>query len=197
MPNLYIVSGCNGSGKTTASYTRLPGLLNCRQFVNSDEFAKGLSPFDPENASVKASRFMLLRIKYLFQKQEDFAIETTLATRALLNMIRDAQENGYNVTILYLWLNSPKLALQRVEARVHAGGHNIPRERIIRRYYTGMRYFFRDYVPLCDRWILADNSEIPFTIIAEGSSEEEKIYYPEVYNKIKETSKTDWRNIEW
>ena len=65
MPRLYIISGCNGSGKTTSSYTLLPELLDCRQFVNSDEFAKALSPFDPSKVMVKASRFMLMKINYL------------------------------------------------------------------------------------------------------------------------------------
>lgn len=81
MPKLYIISGCNGAGKTTASYTLLPEMLECSQFVNSDEFAKGLSPFNPEQASIQASRLMLLKIKYLFKRKEDFGIETTLATR--------------------------------------------------------------------------------------------------------------------
>lgn len=169
MPKLYIVSGCNGSGKTTASYGVLPEILECSQFVNSDEFAKSLSPFSPESASVKASRYMLIRIKYLFERKEDFSIETTLATRSLLKMIKDAQSNGYYVTVLYFWLNSPELAVSRVHARVSKGGHNIPEDTIRRRYFMGLDYFFHDYVPLCDRWILADNSEIPFTVVAEGS----------------------------
>jgi predicted ABC-type ATPase len=169
MPKLYIISGCNGSGKTTASYGVLPEMLECSQFVNSDEFAKSLSPFSPESASIQASRFMLLKIKYLFQKRKNFSIETTLATRSLIKMIRESQKNGYNVTVLYFWLSSPELAIARVRARVAIGGHNIPEDTIRRRYHMGLDYFFHQYVPLCDRWILADNSEIPFTVVAEGS----------------------------
>lgn len=168
MPRLFIISGCNGAGKTTASYTLLPEMLECSQYVNSDEFAKGLSPFDPGSVSVQASRLMLLRIRYLFRKKEDFSIETTLATRSLLKMITDAQNDGYTVTLLYFWLNSPDLAVERVKARVAAGGHNIPEETVRRRYRVGLGYFFRDYAPICDRWILADNSQVPFRVIAEG-----------------------------
>lgn len=168
MPRLYIVSGCNGAGKTTASYTLLPEMLECRQFVNSDEFAKGLSPFNPEGASIQASRFMLMRIRYLLQRKEDFGIETTLATRSLLNTVRAAQAEGYYVTVLYFWLNSPDLAVKRVKARVSAGGHNIPEETVRRRYRVGINYFFNDYAPICDRWILADNSQVPFKVVAEG-----------------------------
>ena len=172
MPRLYIISGCNGAGKTTASYTLLPEMLECSQFVNSDEFAKGLAPFSPERASIKASRYMIMKIRYLFQRKEDFAIETTLATRTLLNTIRQARDEGYTVTLLYFWLNSPDLAVARVKARVEAGGHNIPEETVRRRYSMGLRYFFEDYAPICDRWILADNSITPFRVIAEGCRDE-------------------------
>ena len=89
MPRLYILAGCNGAGKTTASYTFLPEILDCREFVNSDEFAKSLSPFDPSIASVAASRYMIRRIQYLLDLGADFSIETTLATRSLVSTIKD------------------------------------------------------------------------------------------------------------
>ena len=88
MPRLFIISGCNGSGKTTASYALLPEMLGCSQFVNSDEFAKSFSPFNPESAYVAASRYMLMKIRYLFKRKDDFCIETTLAARSLLKMLR-------------------------------------------------------------------------------------------------------------
>ncbi len=168
MPRLYIISGCNGSGKTTASYVLLPELLDCREFVNSDEFAKHISPFAPEGAAITASRMMLRKVKYLFERREDFCIETTLATRALLKMVRSAQQQGYYVTVLYFWLSSPGLAVERVANRVKAGGHDIPEETIRRRYRVGLNYLFHYYIPECDKWYIADNSEPPFTIIAEG-----------------------------
>lgn len=169
MPRLYIISGCNGSGKTTASYTLLPDLLDCREFVNSDEFAKSLSPFDPSSASVTASRMMLMKINYLLDRKSDFAVETTLATRSLLKIVERAQALGYEVTVLYFWLNSPELAIQRVRERVASGGHNIPDPVVRRRYVMGLTYFFDTYIPVIDRWILADNSRSPFTVVAEGS----------------------------
>ena len=185
MPRLYIISGCNGAGKTTASYSLLPEMLDCKEFVNSDEFAKGLSPFDPSKASIKASRLMLMKIRYLLKKHEDFAVETTLATRTLLKIVKSAQAAGYTVTLLYFWLNSPDLAVERVRARVEAGGHNIPEETIRRRYNTGIYYFFKLYAPISERWILADNSQIPFRVIAEGSKDEViNIRDEETYNVI-------------
>ena len=169
MPKLYIISGCNGSGKTTASYTLLPDLLDCREFVNSDEFAKSFSPFDPGAASVTASRYMLMKINYLLEREADFAVETTLATRSLLQIVRQAKKLGYETTVLYFWLNSPELAIQRVRERVALGGHNIPDAVVRRRYVMGLQYLFDTYIPEMDRWVLADNSKPPFSIVAEGS----------------------------
>ena len=161
-------------------------MLDCKEFVNSDEFAKSLSPFDPSKASIQASRYMLMKIRYLLKRQEDFAVETTLATRTLLKIVKNAQAAGYTVTLLYFWLNSPELAIERVRARVEAGGHNIPEETIRRRYQTGIYNFFNLYSPVCERWILADNSQIPFRVIAEGSKDEViSIKDEDTYGKIR------------
>ena len=197
MPRLYIISGCNGAGKTTASYSLLPEMLDCSEFVNSDEFAKSLSPFHPENASIQASRYMLLKIRYLLKKRSDFAVETTLATRTLLKTVRMAQAAGYSVTLLYFWLNSPELAIERVKARVEAGGHNIPEETVRRRYHVGIDYFFHYYSPISDRWILADNSQAPFRVVAEGSKGDVvNIRDEETYRKILAIAQDHRRDVE-
>ena len=168
MPKMYIISGCNGSGKTTASYTLLPEMLECSQFVNSDEFAKSLSPFNPSEASVSASRYMLQKIYYLLENHLDFCVETTLATRSLLGIINEAKSRGYTINILYFWLKSPEMAIQRVKNRVAAGGHNVPEATIRRRYRSGLRHFFEVYSSISDRWMLADNTVTPFKLIAQG-----------------------------
>lgn len=197
MPRLYIISGCNGAGKTTASYTMLPEMLECSEFVNSDEFAKGLSPFKPEKASIQAGRYMIAKIRYLLKKQLDFGIETTLATRTVLKTVQMAQAAGYTVTLLYFWLNSPELAIERVHARVEAGGHNIPEETIRRRYKVGIDYFFHHYAPICERWILADNSQIPFRVIAEGSKLDViNIKDRETYEKIRKIAQENHKYAE-
>ena len=188
MPRMYIISGCNGSGKTTASYMLLPELLDCSEFVNSDEFAKSLAPFHPETAYITASRYMLKKLRYLFARREDFCIETTLATRSLLKMVRTAQDQGYFVTVVYLWLNDPEIAVQRVAARVEAGGHDVPPDVIRRRYYTGLEYFFELYSPVCDKWMLVDNSTNEFRIVAEGSAKGTTVRDLTIYNQIKETN---------
>ena len=188
MPSLYIISGCNGSGKTTASYTVLPEMLGCTQFVNSDEFAKSFSPFDPSAASISAGRFMLLKIRYLLHRKEDFCIETTLATRSLMRTIEEAKENGYEITLLYFWINSPELAVKRVRDRVETGGHSIPEHVIRRRYDMGLRYFFNDYMEVSDRWLLVDNSHNPFRLIAEGDRHRKLVRDPETYERIWSTA---------
>jgi predicted ABC-type ATPase len=157
--NLYIIAGCNGAGKTTASYNILPTILNCKEFVNADEIAKGLSPFQPEKASFEAGRIMLRRIDELLQKDVDFAFETTLATKSFAQTVRKAQEKNYTVTLLFFWLNSIELAKQRVALRVAEGGHNIPEEIIERRYQRGIKNLFDIYLPVCDNIMCFDNSD--------------------------------------
>ena len=184
MPRLYIISGCNGSGKTTASYTLLPELLECSEFVNSDEFAKSLSPFNPSDASISASRYMLMKINYLLERNEDFCVETTLATRSLLRIIMEAKSAGYEVTLIYFWLASPQIAIERVRARVQAGGHNIPDDVVRRRYVMGLDYFFDTYSQICDKWVLADNTVSPFIIVAEKKDNVTYIKDNEKYRRI-------------
>jgi len=174
MPNLYIISGCNGAGKTTASYTVLPDLLNCTEFVNADIIAAGLSPFNPESVALEAGRIMLQRINDLLETRVDFAFETTLATKNYVSFIKKAKEKGYNVTLLYLWLSSPQLAIDRVAKRVSQGGHYIPADIIERRYYRGIKNLFNLYMPICDNWIIVDNMSANPEIVANGSGELEK-----------------------
>lgn len=185
MPNLFVISGCNGAGKTTASYAILPDMLGCKEFVNADEIAKGLSPFQPEAVSIEAGRIMIRRMEDLIRQKQDFAIETTLATKSYVKFIKKAQEEGYFVTLLYFWLDSPELAIRRVEDRVRSGGHNVPEEVIRRRYKAGARNLFVLYTPICDYWIVVDNSENPFRVVIEGKKDrilEE--HDPYIFNQI-------------
>ena len=185
--NLYIISGCNGAGKTTASYTVLPEVLDCREFVNADEIARGLSPFNPESVAIEAGRLMLSRIEELLERNESFSIETTLATKSYINLVRRAQARGYNVRLLFFWLNSPGLAVQRVAERVAKGGHNIPMDVIRRRYVAGISNLFRQFMREVDYWEIYDNSEYPAVQIATGGKNEKtEIILETTYNKIAE-----------
>jgi len=143
MPNLYIIAGCNGAGKTTASFTVLPEMLKCQEFINADEIAKGLSPFNPEKAAIEAGRIMLTKINHFITLKIDFAFafafETTLATKSYVKTIHKAKELGYETTLLFFWLDSLLLAKERVLTKVLEGGHNIPNNVFDRRYYSGIK----------------------------------------------------------
>lgn len=186
MPNLYIIAGCNGAGKTTTSYVMLPELLECKEFINADEIAKGLSPFQPESVAIEAGRIMLQRINEKMKEGEDFAIETTLAPKSYVQLIHRAHEAGYFVTLMYFWLDSPERAIYRVRERVAQGGHYVSDEVVVRRYYAGKKNLFSLYTPISDYWILIDNSSIPFEIVAEGNRNEIKtLQNPDKFNQIK------------
>ena len=172
MKKLYVIAGCNGAGKTTASYTILPEILDCKEYVNADEIAKGISPFRPEKASIQAGRLMLSRIKSLIRDGESFAFETTLSTRSYTKLIKEAKEKGFQVYLLFFWLHSPQLAVERVRVRVLEGGHHIPYDVILRRYEKGLKNFFKLYLSIVDQWFLIDNSGEPYEIIAENPGNE-------------------------
>ena len=156
--NLYIISGCNGAGKTTASYTILPEIIECKEFVNADEIAKGLSPFQPEKVAFESERIMINRINKLLKENESFAFETILSTRSYRNKIIQAKKQGYTITLLFFWLNNIELAKERVKTRVKEGGHNIPENVIERRYFKGIFNLFDIYLPIIDGALIFDNS---------------------------------------
>lgn len=157
-PRLIIIAGCDGAGKTTASMSVLPNALACTEFVNADEIAKGLSPFNPEEMAIEAGRIMLNRINHLLIERRTFAIETTLATRSYKNLVLRAKRFGYKVILLFFWLPTPEMAIQRVAQRVAAGGHGIPEEVIRRRYFLGLYNLFNIFTGIVDEWSFYDNS---------------------------------------
>ncbi len=180
MPNLsklYIIAGCNGAGKTTASFTILPEVLGCKEFINADEIAKGLSPFQPESVAMQAGRIMLARMDELLQKGETFAFETTLATKSYKQKIEWAQVNGYEVTLLFFWLDSPNMAKKRVAQRVAEGGHSIPTETIERRYHNGIANLFAIYMDMVDICYIFDNSEGRKELIAQKERDKGIVIY--------------------
>jgi len=165
---MYIIAGPNGAGKTTLSFTILPEIFDCDEFINADEIARGLSPLNPDKANLRAGRLMLGRMKELIAKGDSFAFETTLATRSYQSFIKKAIHAGYDVTLLFLMLDTVELAIQRVERRVFEGGHDIPLQTIERRFTSGLMNFFQLYLPIVSRWMLVNNSTDTFASIAKG-----------------------------
>lgn len=185
MPNLYVIAGCNGAGKTTTSFTVLPEMLNCKEFVNADEIARGLSPFQPEMVSFQAGRIMLGRIRELINSKVDFGFETTLATKSYVSLLKDCKRKGYTVMLIFFWLESVELAQTRVQDRVKKGGHHIPPDVIYRRYHRGITNFFRIYQNNVDAWLLYDNSHNTPTLVAHQKLKEQiSINNPDIWNSI-------------
>jgi len=185
MKRLYIISGCNGAVKTTASYTILPEIVDCKEFVNADEIAKGISPFQPEKAGIEAGRLMLKRIKRLLESGENFAFETTLSTRSYVQFVDRAKELDYQVTCLFFWLTSEELAISRVETRVKEGGHHIPEDVIRRRYKSGLKNIFNLFLEKVDNWLFVNNSGETYEIIAEGALNEETVNNIDQWKELK------------
>lgn len=153
-----IIAGPNGAGKTTFAREFLPNEAACPVFVNADLIAAGLAPFAPETAAVQAGRLMLAELERHFRAGESFAFETTLSGRAYLRHIRQWQQAGYRVELIFLQLNHADEAVARVEQRVRQGGHHIPEIVIRRRFAAGLENLHRHYVPAVDAWALYNNA---------------------------------------
>jgi predicted ABC-type ATPase len=190
MPKIYVIGGANGSGKTTVARRLLPNFLDVFEYVNADEIASGLSPFNPESVARQAGRLMLERLDTLVQERADFAFETTLAARSFAHFLRGCKSQKYTINLIYFWLQTPELAIERVHRRVESGGHNIPEEVIRRRYERGRKNLTQLYLPLCDKWIVYDNSRDNPLLVAELPLKQQPIiYFPPIWQQI--TSETN------
>lgn len=167
-PSVIVIAGPNGAGKSTIAPFLLRDRFGVMNYVNADTLASGLSAFAPEKFAVEAGRIMLRQIHELAARREDFAFETTLATRSYAKLLRDLIGSGYTFHLFYLWLQSPEIAVERVKERVRLGGHNIPEEIIRRRYAKGAKNFFALYQPLARNWAVYDNSSGEMELIADG-----------------------------
>ena len=184
MPEIYVIGGCNGSGKTTFALNIFPNIGNI-EFINADIIAAQLNPNNPDVVAIQASRIMLERLKTLAQQKADFAFETTLAARSFAPFLRQCQAQGYQVNLIYVWLNSVELAITRVALRVASGGHNIPEDTIRRRYDRGRKNFLELYSKLADYWIVYDNTTPLRNAVAEKTpSSPAIIYQSEIWQQI-------------
>ena len=157
-PIFVILGGPNGAGKTTGALSILPLELRIVHFVNADLIARGLSPLDPTLADFDAARIMLERMHDLRDRRENFAVETTLASKSLVPFLRECKIKEYETRLIYVALDNPETAVRRVAIRVAMGGHDIPEETVRRRFYRGLRNFFDVYCNAVDHWTLLDNS---------------------------------------
>lgn len=171
-PNVYIIAGSNGAGKTTFAKRFLPHYAGCAHFINADLIAQGLSPFDPDRASARAGRLVLELIREIAGQKRNFAFETTLSGRTYASMIRRLKVVGYGIHMFYLWIPSVELALDRIKKRVQNGGHSVPEAVVRRRYQKSLRNLFSLYVPLVDYLEILDNSsQVPRTVFCKEGEE--------------------------
>ncbi len=185
MPNIYIIAGSNGAGKTTLANVLLPEFLKCNEFVNADSIAAGLSPFNPAGVAMQAGRLMLERINNLAADGKDFAFETTLSTRSYAGHIKKWVTDGYDVHLIFLWLNSVDISIKRVEKRVKMGGHFIPENVIRRRYERGIYNFYNLYKDLVTSWEVYNNSSLgDLSIVAEKNNSKIKIIEEDLWKKL-------------
>ncbi len=186
MAEIYVFGGCNGSGKTTLATTILSSLENQLEFVNADIIAAELNPNNVDAAAIQASRLMLERLNTLARQGTDFAFETTLAARTFARFLRKCKAQGYRINLVYVWLESAELPVNRVARRVESGGHNIPEDIIRRRYKRGRNNFVELYLPLADLFQAYDNSGEQNSLIAYCSDSEQgiTIIKHDIWNQI-------------
>jgi predicted ABC-type ATPase len=168
-PRILIFAGPNGAGKTTFAREYLPHEAGCPVFINADLIAEGISPFQPESASVKAARLMLEIMAEHLARKESFAFETTLSGLSYARQIPKWRAEGYFVELVFLSLPSADAAVARVATRVRQGGHDIPEPVIRRRFEAGARNFREVYRSLVDRWELYGNADGKAILLEWGS----------------------------
>ena len=176
---MLIIAGPNGAGKTTTAMHLLPNVLHVRHFVNADLIAKGLSPFDPATANWTAAKIMVERIRQLTEGRESFAVETTLASRSFVSVVKRCRQAGYITQLLFIALADTELAKKRVALRVSRGGHDVPDEIVERRFYPGLKNFFEIYMNQVDKWTFAENAGDGLVRIAEQPSNDETVVHHE------------------
>lgn len=183
-PNVYIIAGPNGAGKTTFATSYLPVYAKCKQFVNADLIAKGLSPFAPELAAMKAGRVVLEQLHSLAATKQDFGFESMLSGKTYISLIKMLKKHGYIVHLYYLWVPSVSVSLSRIKERVAQGGHHVPSQDVRRRYGKSKENFLNHYRNLADFWYVFDNSVAPPLMIAKGVEQVETVFERELYDKI-------------
>jgi len=183
-PHVYIIAGPNGAGKTTFSEKFLPSFAKCYEFVNADLIAAGLSPFAPHTQEMLAARLFLKRVHGLAEEGKSFAFETTLAGRSHAQLLIRMKKLNYRVFLFFLWLPDPDMAISRVQMRVRQGGHNVPSDIIIRRYYAGLKNLYKLYRPVIDVLRIYNASLLTPRAVAHEEDGRTMIFEPDIYNSI-------------
>jgi predicted ABC-type ATPase len=181
---IHIIAGPNGAGKSSlARIVLLPQFLKTNEFVNADEIAKNLSPENPAKSAIEAGRLMLKRMEFLLGSGMDFAFETTLSARTYLNFIRKSQAQGYKANLIFLKLESPELAAERVLNRVSKGGHSIELSVIHRRFHRGLKNL-KFYLEAVDTAAIHEASGSSLVEIAEKNENQITVFNQNLWEKF-------------
>jgi len=183
--NCYVIAGSNGAGKTAFATEFLPHYANCRNFINADLIARGLSPFDPDAGLLRARRVVLERIAEFTNARTDFAFETTLSGRAYVPLLCRLKQFSFRLHMFYLWIPSAELALLRIRDRVESGGHNVPERDVRRRFGRSLANLFTLYRPLFDTLHFSDNSSDTPRLIFKDESGKTAVGDPELYERLR------------
>ena len=183
-PTCFIIAGPNGAGKTTFALRYLPQIAGCRNFVNADLIAYGLSPLNSLSAQLEAGRLFLSEIRANIDKRVDFAFETTLAGRSQIKLLKKLRQDGWQINLFFLWIPDATFSKSRIRERVKHGGHDIPNDTIYRRFPRIMHNLVKIYIPLCDKVVCYDNSESEPVLVFEKDKNGQKISDNDMYEKI-------------
>jgi predicted ABC-type ATPase len=183
-PTCYVIAGPNGAGKTTFALRYLPEMTGCRNFVNADLIADGLSPLNPAGVQIAAGKIFLREIEANVTAGTDFAFETTLSGRMYVRLLNELRSKGWRIVLFYLWIPGAEFSRLRVQQRVESGGHNIPDEAITRRYRRTVSNFLTVFAPLCGRVFCYDNSSFKPRLVCEQRGGELAVFDQDRYNMI-------------
>ncbi|MGA2252660.1 zeta toxin family protein [Terracidiphilus sp.] len=157
--DIVILGEPSGAGKTTAARALLRDALQGIVFLNADEIARQISPYDPDSAALTAGRVFIKRMRDLVRRGSSFAFETTCSGKSYIRLLAQCKQDGWRITLFYFWLPSPEYSIERVARRVLQGGHHIPTDVIYRRYKAGISNMRHLYLPLADEAEIFDNSD--------------------------------------
>ncbi|MBE0484496.1 MAG: zeta toxin family protein [Bacterioplanes sp.] len=183
-PVCWIIAGPNGSGKTTFAKDFLPEVAGVTNFINADLIAAGLSPFAPEKQLLKASRIFLQQLSACIEAEESFSFETTLSGRTYLKLIKQLQQRGWRVELIYLALPSVELSCQRVAERVKHGGHGIPQQDILRRFPKSLKHLLQEYSSLVDHCVCIMNQGGIPELVFENTKSDRIVHNQRMLDKL-------------
>ena len=146
-PEITVIAGPNGSGKTTLTKD-----MDINNYINADDIKKKYSCTDKE-ASDRAGTLR----EDLLEKGEDFTFETVLSTTWNLDLLKRAKNNGYFIKCIYVLTCDYNINISRVEMRKQTGNHDVPRDKIIKRYTKALN-LIPDLIEVCDIVHIYDNS---------------------------------------